>query len=289
MTTTKRNRPKLSDLDRLRRAIVELAIQDYCSKLATECPFPNTAEEQKLAAAALIRSCETLNLKLDDEDTYDTALALVIARDSHMRGSLKDKLIPLVRETFGFKNSSSQKAVLHNRKLYDLLRTDNRIVFKDFRNRKGLYETPLIQQAVNIMWFSDPTADGIKFSTYFNPIPIRTITLIFTAVDFIVGRWATGTYRKGSAFTEKEYSEIYQRHVGSLEELRNYNDASAIKLLRIQRRLYARGRDNAGTAATIADQPLLAEDDFDAFVDSSDIEGEDEFGRDDGDLSEEEE
>jgi len=133
------------------------------------------------------------------------------------------------------------------------------ILMQDFRNRKGLYETPLIQQAVNIMWFSDPTADGIKFSTYFNPIPIRTITLIFTAVclsnylyiiahtsffkvEFIVGRWATGTYRKGSAFTEKEYSEIYQRHVGSLEELRNYNDASAIKLLRIQRRLYARGR-----------------------------------------------
>jgi len=48
-------------------------------------------------------------------------------------------------------------------------------------------------------------------------------------------------------------------------------------------------RDNAGAAATIADQPLLAEDDFDAFVGSSDIEGEDEFGRDDGDLSEEEE
>jgi len=122
-----------------------------------------------------------------------------MARDSHMRGTLKDNLIPLVRETFGFRNTSTPKAIIHNRKLYDVLKTNNSLVFKvstdtflfptsflsqrqDFRNRKGLYESPLIQQALNAMWFPNPAANGIKFAAYFNPIPIKTIALIYTAV-----------------------------------------------------------------------------------------------------------
>jgi len=76
-TSPKRNRPKLSDLPRIPRTIVELAIQDYCSKLATECPFPNSAQEQEMAAAALLRACESLGLSIEDEATYDNALALV--------------------------------------------------------------------------------------------------------------------------------------------------------------------------------------------------------------------
>jgi len=64
-------------LARIPRSIVELAIQDYCSKLATECPFPNSAQEQKIAAAALLRARETLGLSFDDETTYENALALV--------------------------------------------------------------------------------------------------------------------------------------------------------------------------------------------------------------------
>jgi len=73
----KRNRPKLADLERIPRAIVELAMQDYCSKLATECPFPNPAEEQILAGAALVRACESLELNIEDEATYDVAITLV--------------------------------------------------------------------------------------------------------------------------------------------------------------------------------------------------------------------
>jgi len=66
----KRNCPKLADLERIPRAIVELAMQDYCSKLPTECPFPNPAEEQILAGAALVRACESLELNIEDEATY---------------------------------------------------------------------------------------------------------------------------------------------------------------------------------------------------------------------------
>ena len=91
-----------------------------------------------------------------------------------------------------------KKAIVHNCKLYDLLKTDNRIVFKvcivssavhhahttqDFQNCKGLYESSLLQQAVNIMWFSGPSGSGVTFSDYFSPIPLKTIALIYTVVS----------------------------------------------------------------------------------------------------------
>ncbi|KIJ51544.1 hypothetical protein M422DRAFT_158281, partial [Sphaerobolus stellatus SS14] len=107
----------------------------------------------------------------------------IVARDSHMRGSLKDKLIPLVRETYGFKNSAQKKDIMHNGNLYDLLKSDNRFVFKNIRERKGLYESPIVQQAINQAWFQDPSDTGVKYSSYFNPTPIRTIALIFTVVS----------------------------------------------------------------------------------------------------------
>ncbi|KIJ37518.1 hypothetical protein M422DRAFT_132388, partial [Sphaerobolus stellatus SS14] len=107
----------------------------------------------------------------------------VTARDSHMRGNLKDRLIPLVCETYGFKASATKSAIIHNRKLYDLLKTDKRLVFKDFRERNGLYESPLIQQAINLAWFKDPSDNGAKFPSYFDPIPLRTIALIYTVVS----------------------------------------------------------------------------------------------------------
>ena len=50
-----------------------------------------------------------------------------------------------------------------------------------------------------------------------------------------------------------------------------------------------RCRDHAGAIAKTADQPLLGEEDFDAFVGSSNFEGMDGSKSDDGDLPEEEE
>jgi hypothetical protein len=47
-----------------------------------------------------------------------------------MRGELKTKLIPLVQNTYGFKPSGSPGAIKHNRKLHDMLKSQNRLAFK---------------------------------------------------------------------------------------------------------------------------------------------------------------
>ncbi|KIJ48259.1 hypothetical protein M422DRAFT_162813, partial [Sphaerobolus stellatus SS14] len=109
----------------------------------------------------------------------------ITSRDSQMRGELREKLIPIVREVFGFRLTSSHKDIQANRKLYDRLKKDNAFIFKDSENRKGLYEGDIIQLALNVMWFASPKLEGITFESYFRPIPFPTIALIFTAVSDI--------------------------------------------------------------------------------------------------------
>ena len=48
---------------------------------------------------------------------------------------------------------------------------------------KGLYEHPIIQKAVNKMWFMKKCDEGIVLKDYFNLIQIPSIALILTAVS----------------------------------------------------------------------------------------------------------
>ncbi|KIJ50067.1 hypothetical protein M422DRAFT_160127 [Sphaerobolus stellatus SS14] len=106
----------------------------------------------------------------------------IIARDSQMRGEIKTKLAPIVASTFGFDLSGTQRAKLKNRELAAFLLTENRIIFKDFNARQGAYQSPILQQIINAMWFKEPEDEGFIHATYFKPMPLKTIALIFTVV-----------------------------------------------------------------------------------------------------------
>jgi hypothetical protein len=49
--------------------------------------------------------------------------------------------------------------------------------------RKGIYNHPIIQKAVNRMWFKNKRDEGILYSEYFSPISGPSIALILTAVS----------------------------------------------------------------------------------------------------------
>ena len=50
--------------------------------------------------------------------------------------------------------------------------------------RKGIYSHPIIQKAVNKMWFKNKRDEGIMYPDYFNPISVPSIALILTAVSY---------------------------------------------------------------------------------------------------------
>ena len=49
--------------------------------------------------------------------------------------------------------------------------------------RKGIYKHPIIQKAVNAMWFKNKQDEGIVYSDLFNPVSVHSIALILTAVS----------------------------------------------------------------------------------------------------------
>ena len=55
----------------------------------------------------------------------------------------------------------------------------------DHDERKGMYQHPIIQKSINVMWFQNKWDEGVRFTGMFKPIPIPAIALVLTAVSDI--------------------------------------------------------------------------------------------------------
>jgi hypothetical protein len=49
-----------------------------------------------------------------------------------------------------------------------------------------MYNHPIIQKAVNAMWFQNKRDKGVVFTKLFKPIPVQAIALVLTAVRYII-------------------------------------------------------------------------------------------------------
>jgi hypothetical protein len=136
------------------------------------------------------------------------------ARGSQVRGEAKMKTASLVEALYGFDSGRSKKAVQENRRKAEELKKDKGFVFEvsvflhyssciyyllnlilyvwyqaisrdsDGKlTRKGIYKHPIIQKAVNAMWFKNKRDEGILYPDLFKPISIHCIALILTAVS----------------------------------------------------------------------------------------------------------
>ena len=126
--------------------------------------------------------------------------------------------------------------------------------------RKGIYNHPIIQKAVNAMWFKNKRDEGIIFPDLFNPVSVHSIALILTAVSNSVNyfhgsnnictqqiecnidEWISGT-KTEVTFWADNYRGIYESHILSLNSFSTYSKSRGFDLLgRLQRRLYNYGR-----------------------------------------------
>lgn len=125
--------------------------------------------------------------------------------------------------------------------------------------RKGIYKHPIIQKAVNVMWFKNKRDEGIVYPDLFNPIPVHSIALILTAVsnpwftllfsfynlkqiECNIDEWISGT-KTEVTFWADDYRTIYDSHVLSLNSFGKYSKSKGLDLLgQLQRKLYNSGR-----------------------------------------------
>ena len=145
----------------------------------------------------------------------DTSFTLQITkRTSQVRGELKTKVRPLVESLYGFENAKS--SITRNRERAENLKDDYAFVYKvcgfalspctlppyciacfqkpalgevSRELRKGMYQHPIIQKAINAMWFANKHDEGVRFFSYFNPVTIEALAFVLTAVCFMFTLW----------------------------------------------------------------------------------------------------
>jgi Domain of unknown function (DUF6532) len=126
---------------------------------------------------------------------------------------------------------------------------------QDHEAHTGLFENPCATHILRTQWFGDANDEGILFHVYFNPIPLPTLALMFTAMSEIacqghttneaqvencLDEWNDENFRSID-FTEKLYREMYESYVSNLEMLGNHPQGLHI-LARLQQRLHDKAR-----------------------------------------------
>ncbi|KAJ7055349.1 hypothetical protein C8F01DRAFT_464944 [Mycena amicta] len=179
-------------------------------------------------------------------------------RLSHLRGEAKTKIAPIVG-TACFESGQHPTTLKANHTHAHLLKTANAFNFKDPVNKKGMYESGLLQKAANELWFANRRDEG-PTNKEFSPLPIPAVAFLLTVIENCIDEWLTGT-RTAVPFTANEYRSIYQGHIMSLERFQQHTAQYGI-LDGIRRRLYDNGRFHSG-AQPIASNVVAQIDDDD--------------------------
>lgn len=108
------------------------------------------------------------------------------------------------------------EVIRSNRDLAERLKIGSIFVFKDPSSKSGIYKTELLQQGINGMWFLNRSDEGVIYHKYFDPIPIKTIALMLTAIECCVDEWSQGI-KEDIKFTSAGYGAIYNHHFSSLQ------------------------------------------------------------------------
>ncbi|KAG1732916.1 uncharacterized protein EDB91DRAFT_1151042 [Suillus paluster] len=252
-----RQRLKASDFDDITKDLLTTAMSIYRCLVVTRAPFPETLiVETKLAKDAWREASNMAELTIQ---LTPSLVKMMTRRTSHVRGELKTKMRVLTASFFGFRASRSILAIKANRDLAESLKEGSHFVFKDWEMKCGIYKTELIQSAVNNMWFTNRSDEGIVYAKYFDPLPVQTIALILTAIECCIDEWMTGV-KEDIKFSSVAYSPVYLIH---LKSLRRFEErTAAYKLLgKIGVDLLDIARMHAGV------DPLMAAVTIDSFTD----------------------
>ncbi|KAG1801495.1 uncharacterized protein HD556DRAFT_1438520 [Suillus plorans] len=240
-----------NDFDEISKEILITACSVYRCLIVTQAPFPDSiAAETKLAKEVWHEACQ---LKGVDVKLTPSAVNMLLKRASHVQGELKMKMRPLTASFHGFRSSNSMEVIRSNRDLAERLKIGSIFVFKDLSSKSGIYKTELLQQGINGMWFLNRSDEGVIYHKYFDPIPIKTIALVLTAIECCVDEWSQGI-KEDIKFTSASYGAVYNHHFSSLQ---HFDERTApYKLLsKIRINLHDTAHFHAGVASLI---PLSA-------------------------------
>ncbi|KAK6987696.1 hypothetical protein R3P38DRAFT_3332501 [Favolaschia claudopus] len=285
--TTAGSRPRAKDLDDVSKEYTAHAIDQLRCLVSTENFFPTHSETGEFVRRSWEKTCEELGEELPLSTTVHK---LIAGRVAHTRGEAKTKVKAMTEVYYGFRTGHNKKTIAYNRKLAEDLKEECRFAYKDVANKKGLFKHPIIQKAVNAMWFANRRDEGPSHPEYFKPIPVEALAAILTVVRTVsllifqililsqientIDEYLTGI-KTDVPFTTTEYRTLYDTHLHSLLDFDKHT-AKYNLLDKILTRLHDEGRFHSG-AQPIADAPTssLSKSVLDAALKEYEEEGSD--------------
>ncbi|OJA17164.1 hypothetical protein AZE42_00244 [Rhizopogon vesiculosus] len=157
-------------------------------------PFPDSvAAETRLAKEACHGACQIKGVNVN---LTSSVVKMPLKRTSHVRGELKTKMRSLTGPFYGFRTI---------------------FVFKDWSSKKGICKTELLQESINLMWFTNRNDEGVIYHKYFNPMPVKVVALVLTAelhfIECCIDEWLKGL-QEDIKFTSATMTQLATFHAG---------------------------------------------------------------------------
>ncbi|KAH9851670.1 hypothetical protein C2E23DRAFT_886226 [Lenzites betulinus] len=250
-------KPKAGDYENHVNKLIVLACHRYEVLIATDTPFPDTEKQNIWAARAWAEACAGAQVAYRCTDRISK---IITGRGSHARGTLRDKIRPLVATTYGLFTDGTERAKAKNIARYaylldrDSAKPEPVFHYKDVDTAAGFAHNSIVLSAIKAEWFAEPTGPGVKYMAEFAPIREVTLALIFTAIEFCLDQWADGSFKQ-TAFSEKVYGPKYDAHLKQVQDW-SAGDLNASRIVR--QRMYDRARRASGAAPPAAPAAGLA-------------------------------
>ncbi|KAL1945881.1 hypothetical protein VTO73DRAFT_1883 [Trametes versicolor] len=240
-------KPKASHYEPRVAKLVNHACHQFEVLLATEQPFPEPGVSVQWATRVWTDVCHAVQMNYVLSDSIEK---VITARASHARGVLRDKIRPLIAQTYGFISDGTERAKVKNIALYTSLldrdaqlEAEPRFHYKDVETKQGFAQNKIITTVNKAQWFADTGAAGVKYSSQFSPLREVTIAFIFTTIEFCLDQWASGHYDKHLTYSDKVYRPKYAVH---LQHVKDWCDINCDATRAIRQRMYDRARRSSG-------------------------------------------
>ncbi|KAF8484453.1 hypothetical protein DFH94DRAFT_713756 [Russula ochroleuca] len=139
---------------------------------------------------------------------------------------MKTKLRHAVETLYEFNPNQTPGSISYNIAHANELLTKMAFIYREHnssRNPLHKYQHPIIQKAINIMWFKHKNDDGMTSQEHFSPIPIPALALVLTVTQCCIDEWTDGT-RKGSSWDEERFKAVYRSHLEPLSQIHEGGD-----------------------------------------------------------------
>ncbi|THG92880.1 hypothetical protein EW026_g8183 [Hermanssonia centrifuga] len=235
---SKKARPQASDYDQTIETLINLAVRRFFVKIYKIYGFPDTATATSWAQQAWTSTCKTANKRFSEVDS-ERIVRAIVTRASSARTHLRDKIRKMVCDIYRFNMDASKKSTKDtNIKLYNYLREGKpmRFCYKNWDDGgsaalpTGLNEPAIIFRGLQAELFKNHADIGIEFHAEFNPLPLPTIALMLTILEYGIESWRDGVYNADHAFTEKLYHSRYTEHLKQVNEWAALNEEVCIKI-----------------------------------------------------------